>query len=102
MVYLGVLINLTNYIELNLSDIKYYASLVGIACICALGINNIFGSNLMFISQNFPGTPLEIIYNFTGNFYTLVVSVVQMTLPFYTIYGIRKGTKWTGSVLYQK
>lgn len=90
MIYLGVLINITNYTELKLSDIKYYASLVGIVCICAFVINNIFGSNLMFISQNFPGTPLENIYNYTGKFYTLVVSVVQMTLPFYFIYGILK------------
>lgn len=90
MVYLGILINLTGYIELKLSDIKYYASLVGIVCILAFIINNIFGSNLMFISQNFPGTPLETIYNFTGKFYTLVVSIVQMVLPFYFIYGILK------------
>lgn len=88
MVYLGLLINITNYIEIEKSDIKYYASLVGIVCILAYIINNIFDSNLMFISQNFPGTPIEILYKLTGPFYTIVASVGQMTLPFYIIYGI--------------
>lgn len=90
MLYLGILINATNYIELNMLDIKYYASLVGIVCLLAYIVNNIFDSNLMFISNNFPGTPIEVIYNATGPFFTPVVSVCQMTLPFYTIYGLNK------------
>ena len=88
MIYLGLLIDITHYIELNLSDIKYFATLVGGICVLAYIINKIFGSNLMFISQNFPGMPIEIIYNATGRFYTLVMSIAQMTLPFYIVYGI--------------
>ena len=53
-------------------------------------VNKIFGSNLMFISQNFPGMPIEIIYNATGPLFTLVMSLGQMTLPFYMVYGIVK------------
>lgn len=90
MVYLGLLINATHYIELEAIDIKYYASLVGIVCILAYIINKIFDSNLMFISKNFPGTPIEILYNITGPFFTLIISVAQMTLPFYIVYGIKK------------
>lgn len=86
MVYLGILINLTHYIEIHLSDIKYYATLVGIVCLLAYIINKIFDSNLMFISKNFPGTPLEILYNITEPFFTVVMSIAQMTLPFYIIY----------------
>lgn len=88
MVYLGLLINLTNYIDLKIKDIKYYASLVGIVCLLAFCVNQIFDSNLMFISKNFPGTPLEPIYNLTGPFFTIIVSTAQMFLPFYIIYGI--------------
>ena len=88
MVYLGLLINKTKYIEIQSSDIKYYIILVGSICVLAYIVNNIFGSNLMFISQNFPGMPIEIIYNATGRFYTLVMSIAQMTLPFYIVYGI--------------
>ena len=89
MVYLGLLINLTNYIEIEKNDIIYYAGLVGIVCILAYIVNKIFGSNLMFISQNFPGTPIEILYKYTGKAFTLVMSIGQMILPFYFIYGIK-------------
>lgn len=90
MLYLGLLLNITNYIVLESKDIKYYASLVGVVCLLAFILNNIFDSNLMFISKNFPGTPIEYIYKYTGKFFTPVVSICQMTLPFYTIYGLRK------------
>ena len=89
MVYLGLLINITHYIELHLSDIKYYAVLVGIICILAYIINKIFDSNLMFISQNFPGTQLEILYNITGPFFSIVMSIAQMTLPFYIVFYLK-------------
>ena len=90
MVYLGLLINTTHYIELEVADIKYYASLVGTVCILAYIMNKIFDSNLMFISKNFPGTPVEILYNITGPFFTIVMSVAQMTLPFYVVYEIKR------------
>ena len=90
MLYLGILVNLTNYIELEKKDIIYYSSLIGIICIMAYVVNEIFGSNLMFISRNFPGTFIEIIYNLTGRFFTIVMILAQMFLPFYTIYGMIK------------
>ena len=93
MVYLGLLINAIHYIELEVSDIKYYATLVGTVCILAYIINKIFDCNLMFISKNFPGTPIEILYNITGQFFTPIIYVAQMTLPFYIVYGI-KNVNW--------
>lgn len=97
MVYLGILVNITHYIELESSDIKYYASLVGVICLLAFIVNQIFDSNLMFISRNFPGTPIEILYNLAGPLFTVIASIGQMTLPFYIIYGIiiliRKNSK---------
>ena len=90
MVYLGLLINITNYIELNASDITYFAGLVGIICVVAYIINKIFDSNLMFISKNFPDNPIEIIYNLTGPLFTPIMCIAQMTLPFYIVYGIIK------------
>lgn len=90
MVYLSILINLTNYIELENKDIIYYSSLVGVICVIAYTVNRIFGSNLMFISENFPGTFMEIIYNSTGSLFTEVMVLVQIFLPFYIVYGIKK------------
>lgn len=42
----------------------------------------------MFISNNFPGTPLEILYKITngGIGYSLMMIIVQMTTPFYISY----------------
>lgn len=90
MVYLGLLINKTKYIEIQSSYIKYYFILVGSICVLAYIVNNIFGSNLMFISKNFPGTPIEIIYNISGKYFTLIMSFGQMILPFYIVYEVVK------------
>ena len=40
----------------------------------------------MFISKNFPGTPLEILYNLVGPLYTPIMVIGQMFLPFLVVY----------------
>lgn len=92
MVYLGILINITNYVELKLSDAKYFAIIIAIMSILALIVNKISNGNLMFISHNFPGTPIEIIYNLTNGsiWYSFIMIVAQMTLPFYFSYFVIK------------
>lgn len=92
MVYLGLLLNKTMYIKLEKSDIKYFASLVGSLCLIALIVNSIFDSNLMFVSKNFPNTPIEIIYNLTNGsvWFNIIMIVSQMTLPFYIVYYFNK------------
>lgn len=91
MVYIGLLINATNYIELELKDIIYFAELVGGICIIALIVNNIFDGNLMFISKDFPGTPLTILYHLTGKLFTPIMIIAQMTLPFLVVYSVENG-----------
>lgn len=88
MIYLSILINKTHYIELKNKDVKYFAGLIGIMSIVVLIVNNIFDVNLMFISDNFPGTPLEILYNLTngGVLFSVITIIGQMTLPFYVSY----------------
>ena len=90
MLYLGLLVNITNYIKLESKDIMYYFIFVSTICVIAYIVNDIFDSNLMFISQNFPGMPLEVLYNLTGKFYTTFTILSQSILPFYTIIGLRK------------
>lgn len=96
MIYLGILVNKTKYIALEKEDIKYFASLIGIMCVMALIVNNLFNGNLMFISNNFPNTPIEILYNITngGALYSLIMIAVQMTIPFYISYYIVKKVKY--------
>lgn len=88
MVYLGLLINITHYIELRKEDIKYYSVLVGTLCIVAFITNNIFDSNLMFISKNFDVFPINIIYGITNGtiFFNIIMMLGQMTVPFYVSY----------------
>ena len=93
MIYLGLLLNITGYIKLKLNDIYYYAALVLFLSIIALIINNIFNSNLMFISKDFPGTLIHIIYNLSGIFFTPIMIIGQMTLPFLIIYYLIKKFK---------
>ena len=90
MIYVGILINVTHYIELKKDDAKYFAILILCMCIAALIVNNLFDGNLMFISNNFPGTPIEILYILTngGIVYNLIMIIAQMTLPFYISYYI--------------
>ena len=90
MVYIGLLINATNYIELELKDIIYFAELVGGICIIALIVNNTFDGNLMFISKDFPGTPITILYHLTGKLFTPIMIITQMTLPFLVVYSVEK------------
>lgn len=88
MIYLGILINKTNYINLKKEDIKYFAALIGTMSIVALIVNKLFNGNLMFISNNFPGTPIEILYKITngGIIYSFIMIIAQMTMPFYISY----------------
>ena len=92
MVYLGILVNKTKYVELRKEDIKYFAGLIGVMCIIALVINHYFDSNLMFISNNSHGNPIEILYEITngGILFTLIMMIGQMTLPFYISYYIMR------------
>lgn len=90
MLYLGLAINKTNYIEIKSKDIIYYATLLFMMCVLAFMVNLKYGSNLMFISNDFPGTPVGILYNLTGKFFTPVAVLIQIFGPFYFILGLKR------------
>lgn len=89
MVYLGIIINKSNYITLEKKDIIYYSSLLFVMCLIAYIVNMKFGSNLMFISRDFPGTPIGLIYKITGKYFTIIASLIQIFAPFYAVLGIK-------------
>lgn len=89
MLYLGLLVNITNYINLEVRDVKYYATLIIIISCISLAVNRVLRTNFMFISNNFPNTPVEIVYNLTGKFFTMVMIFIQVFGPFYVMYFIR-------------
>ena len=88
MVYIGMLMLITKYTTIEKMDIIYYSAIIVIISGIAYIVNLKFDSNLMFISQNYPGTYIEIIYNNTGRFFTLFMTIAQATMPFYIVYGI--------------
>ena len=88
MVYIGLLMLITKYTTIEKRDIIYYSAIIVIISAVAYVVNLKFGSNLMFISQNYPGTFIEIIYNTTGKVFPLVMIIAQATMPFYIIYGV--------------
>ena len=90
MVYVGLTVLATRYIELNKKDIWRYFSLVVVLCLVALVINNIFDCNLMFISNGFPGRLGKELFLATGKFYTPLAILVHLFLPYYVVYGINK------------
>ena len=90
MLYLGIIINMSNYIEIKRKDIIYYSTLLFIICVLAFMVNVRYGSNLMFISNDFPGTPVGLIYKLTGKFFTPVASLIQIFMPFYAVLGLKK------------
>lgn len=90
MVYLGILALITKYIELEKRDIIYYAGFIIITGVIAYILNIFLDSNLMFVSKNYPNSPVEFFYNISGKLFPVVMILGQATLPFYIVYGIAK------------
>ena len=90
MIYLGVLVNITGYAKIEKKDIIYYSGLIFAISIVALVFNINFDSNLMFISKDYPGTPIHLLYEVSGKFFTISMILIQAIVPFYLVEGIRK------------
>lgn len=94
MVYLGLLLLVRRVYRPRLRDIRYVASLTGAICALAWLFNTVYNrisgdpiANLMFISRDFAGTPVSVIYRLCGRFFTPVMCLGQAFLPFFVTYG---------------
>lgn len=95
MIYLGLLINITHYIEYSKKDFKYYFWLIIGIGILAYVVNLILDTNLMFVSKNYPGTPIEILYNLFGKLYPAVAILSQAIIPFFVILWLKENTNFS-------
>ncbi len=93
MVYLGLLLLMRGTYRLKLRDIRYCAALISIMCLLALVFNTVYDhvsgtavANLMFISKDFAGTPITVLYRLCGRFFTPVMWLVQAFGPFLLVY----------------
>lgn len=81
MIYLGIMINKYNYIDVTYKDLKYYAIMLFVICLLAYIVNINFNGNLMFINN---GYGLFNIFEKTfGKYYCLIMIIGQMTIPFF-------------------
>ena len=95
MVYLGLLLLMRTYVP-RMKDLKYCAGLISVMCWIAFAFNLIWNSthplgpaaNLMFVSRDFPGTPVSIVYQLTGPLFPLCMWLIQALLPFLGVLGI--------------
>lgn len=104
MVYLGLLLLVRRVYRPRLRDIRYVASLTGAICALAWLFNTVYNrisgdpiANLMFISRDFAGTPVSVIYRLCGRFFTPVMCLGQAFLPFFLTYGGIALVKGVGS-----
>jgi len=88
MVFLSVLYVITGYYKLVMSDIKFYALTVVIVCVIARIVNYLLVSNLMFVSYNFPGTPIELLYNWSPKYFPFWMTFIQAVPPFFVVYAL--------------
>ena len=93
MIYLGLLLLISGVYRPSVADIRPVAMLSGAVCAVAFVFNTIYNrvaeepvANLMFISRDFKGTPLSLIYRLCGPFFTPVMWLGQMFLPFFVTF----------------
>ena len=91
MLYAGILMYLTKTPPLRMKDIGYHIAAVLSVSAIALYFNLKLGTNLMFLSQNFPGTFIEPLYNAMPlPVFTTLSALIQSTMPFLAVFGINK------------
>lgn len=90
MLFLGLLVIKHKYVNLNLNDITYYFWLILLMGTVSYIVNKLLGTNFMFISDNFPNTPVEYLYNWSGKLFTPIMILIQAIGPFYVMYGLIK------------
>ncbi len=71
-------------------EILPYAAVVVCVSILAYGLNRFLGTNLMFISHNYPGTPIAVLYGVSPRLFPVMMTVLQATVPFCLLYPFLK------------
>lgn len=95
MIYVGLLILLTGYDKPKLKDYKYFAIVLGCACIISYIWNSIciatgfnVDANMMYIMKPFEIEFIVNLYNFAPWLYPFLAMIVECTIPYFISYGI--------------
>lgn len=98
MVYLALLVLWRGDYRVRLRDILYHGALVSTVCAVALAFNLCYDArhgdapvaNLMFISKDFPGTPISFFYHLCGPLlYPAAAMLAQSLLPALAVYAVQ-------------
>ncbi len=95
MVYLALLMLIRRVYRIRLRDIYYPAILISLVSAAAFAFNTLYDrfsgesvANLMFLSKDFPGTPITLFYHLLGPIlFPLFMWLIQAFVPFLLVYG---------------
>lgn len=98
MVYLGILLLWRGHYRLQRRDAVYCAALISTMCALALVFNIVWDithpdfavANLMFMSKDFPGTPVSVLYRLCGPLFPVAMWLLQAFCPFFGVWGAQR------------
>ena len=91
MVFVGILLLMRGVYVIAARDVWYCAGLISVMCLVAFVFNTTYKrltglpANLMFISEDFPGTPVTIVYQLFGRLFPVAMWLIQAFGPFYLV-----------------
>lgn len=103
MVFLGILLLVRGVCKLRGKDVLYCAGLISVMCVLAVTFNLVWAAthpgataNLMFMSQDFPGTPVALLYKWTQGppLFSIMMWLIQAIGPFYAVFGVYQLTMY--------
>ncbi len=94
MIYLGILFVSSGYVLLKLKDVVGYSMLVVAFSAVAYVVNYFLGTNLMFVSETFEGTAIDIVYKFNPTLFPLSVTFLQAVPPFFVVFWLTKARQY--------
>ena len=98
MVFMGLLLLTRGIYRIRICDLRYCAGLVSAMCAAAYAYNLLWDAfnpdravaNLMFLSKDFPGTSVSILYHATGAFFPVLMWLIQAFVPFLLFVAVQK------------
>lgn len=99
MVFLGILLLMRGVCKLYTRDVVYCSGLISTMCVLATTFNLLWdanhpgaNANLMFMSQDFPGTPVSLLYQIMQGppLFSICMWLIQAFVPFFAVLGVYK------------
>ncbi len=98
MVFLGLLLLWRGGYRIKRQDAVYCVTLISAMCLIAFIFNTVWDlthpdfavANLMFMSKDFPGTPVSLLYRLCGRLFPIAMWLIQALGPFFGMLGLQR------------